>query len=209
MKAIAVSLLFAAQSILSLTASAQLDVDDIKDFGSKHLYIDVHQMPAGKVHFQDVAAAHAKDLAVQDKYGVKFLKYWVDEKNSSIYCLASAPDSEALRKTHAEAHGLLPEKISLVTGGSESKAMNGKQFFLDVHEFGPGKVSAKDVAEAHKKDLAVQGKYGVNFLNYWVDEQAGTVMCLSQAKNAKSITMTHKAAHGLMPAHIYNVQQGE
>jgi hypothetical protein len=36
---------------------------------------------------------------------------------------------------------------------------------------GPGKVTAKDVADAHTKDLAVQDKYGVNSTNYWVDEK--------------------------------------
>lgn len=31
------------------------------------------------------------------------------------------------------------------------------------------------VAEAHQKDLAVEKKYGVNFIDYWVDEQQGVV----------------------------------
>lgn len=38
-------------------------------------YIDVHHLSPGKVSFEDVAAAHAKDLATQDKYKVHFIKY--------------------------------------------------------------------------------------------------------------------------------------
>jgi len=209
MKVRVVNILLTVFSFLSLNVSAQLKADDINGYKTPKLYIDVHKMPGGKVSFNDVAGAHAKDLAVQDKYGVKFIKYWVDEKNGSIYCLASAADSSDLRKAHSEAHGLLPEQILTVTDGKYATEKSGKQFFLDVHEFGPGNVSAKDVAGAHAKDLAVQKKYGVNFINYWVDEKSGVVMCLSQAKNEKSIRDTHKEAHGLLPAYIMNVKQGD
>jgi hypothetical protein len=32
----------------------------------------------------------------------------------------------------------------------------------------------------------VQPKYGVNFINYWVDEKNGVVMCLSEAADSMS-----------------------
>jgi hypothetical protein len=208
MKAIAVNILFTVFCMISMTVSAQLDADHTNGYKVPKLYIDVHRMPGGKVNFDDVAGAHKKDLAVQDKYGVKFIKYWVDEKSGSIYCLASANDSSAIRSAHSEAHGLLPEQIYAVTEGISASEKNGKQLFVDVHEFGAGHVSAKDVAEAHKKDLAVQKKYGVNFINYWVDEKAGVVMCLSQAKDEESVRSTHKEAHGLMPSYIQKVKQG-
>src|SRR5258706_8838309 len=50
-----------------------------------------------------------------------------------------------------------------------------RKLFLDVHDFGPGKVNAEAVAGAHKKDLATQGEFDVNFIKYWVDEKAGRV----------------------------------
>jgi hypothetical protein len=56
----------------------------------------------------------------------------------------------------------------------------GAQLFLDIHELGPGAVSAKAVADAHKKDLEVESEFGVRFLNYWVDEANGKVLCLSK-----------------------------
>jgi len=176
---------------------------------SNHLYLDVHHMGPGKVKAKLVAAAHQKDLDVQAKYGVQFIKYWVDEAKGDIYCLASAPDSQSLRKTHAEAHGLLPDQINEVTDGSETPMKGNSLFFLDLHEFGPGKVSAKDVAAAHLKDLTVQKKYGVNLINYWVDEKKGTVMCLAQAPNAGALIKTHKEAHGLIPVSVVKVKQGQ
>ena len=175
----------------------------------ENLYMDVHHLGAGKVTAAAVADAHKKDLEAESKYGVHFLKYWVDEKAGDVYCLSSSPDTASIRLTHQNAHGLLPDGIYEVTDGPEATANNGKQYFLDIHEFGPGKVAAKDVADAHQKDLATEGKYGVNFINYWVDEGQGQVFCLSQASDSSSIKKTHKEAHGLLPVRVLQVTQGQ
>ncbi len=88
---------------------------------------------------------------------------------------------------------------------ADPAAAGASKLIMDVHHLGAGKVKAADVAEAHKKDLAEQGKHGVEFVAYWVDEKAGDVYCLSKAPNAESVTETHKAAHGLLPAQIMEV----
>lgn len=201
-------LTLAASSIVSFSSAQSNSGPSANAETGKHLYIDVHHLEPGKVKFEDVAKAHAKDLAVEKKYGVDFIKYWVDEDKGLIYCLSSAPDSAAIIKTHSEAHGLLPSEIYQVTDGQQSLAKGQNNFFLDIHELGAGNVSAAAVAEAHKKDLAVEGKYGVNFINYWVDEKAGVVMCLSQAKDSNAIIQTHKEAHGLLPVEVLKVKQG-
>jgi len=175
---------------------------------TKKLFIDVHQLEPGKVTYEDVAGAHAKDLATEGKYGVQFLKYWVDENKGLVYCLSSAPDSAAIHNTHAEAHGLLPSHIYEVTAGMEAALKGNEPLFLDVHYLGAGNVTAAAVAAAHEKDLAVQQKHGVNFINYWVDEKEGVVVCLSQAKDSTAVIENHKEAHGLLPAGIYEVKQG-
>ncbi|NMM48519.1 DUF4242 domain-containing protein [Flammeovirgaceae bacterium KN852] len=85
----------------------------------------------------------------------------------------------------------------------------GNNLYLDIHELGEGNVTAEDVAEAHNKDLAIQEQYGVNFINYWVDESAGTVICLSEAPSSEAVAATHKEAHGLIPESVSLVTQGE
>jgi hypothetical protein len=174
---------------------------------TRHLYIDVHELGAGKVKFEDVAKAHAKDLSIENKYGVEFIKYWVDEKEGKVYCLSNSINSDSIAKTHAAAHGLLPAHIYQVTGGEADSIKNLDNLFLDIHYL-PGSVTAKEVAAAHAKDLETQKTYGVNFINYWVDEKKGVVMCLSEAKDPKSIIKTHKEAHGLIPAQVLKVKQG-
>ena len=171
--------------------------------------IDVHDLEPGKVAFADVADAHAKDLATQDKYGVKFIKYWVDESKGKVYCLSQAPNAELVSNTHKEAHGLVPSTVFEVTGGQEGTVAGNKQFFLDIHQMGPGKVTAADVAAAHEKDLAVQGKHGVNFVNYWVDEKAGVIMCLAEAPDSNAVKKAHQEAHGLVPSQVLQVKEGK
>ena len=204
------SVLIIAGSI-SIQVSAQTKKIDTSEElkNAKNLYIDVHQLTPGKVKFTDVAAAHVKDLAVENKYGVHFINYWVDEAKGLVYCLSSTDDSSSIRKTHAEAHGLLPDHIFKVTEGSAAALTGNKNLFLDIHRLGAGNVTAAAVADAHKKDLAIQGKYGVNFINYWVDEKAGVIMCLSEAADSNAIIATHKEAHGLIPVEILRVKQGQ
>jgi hypothetical protein len=205
--AIAVLLISMASQHLQAQAGAPDSMANRKT--SLHLFIDVHQLEPGKVKYEDVAKAHLKDLAVEEKYGVHFFKYWVDEEKGLVYCLSSAKDSASIVNTHAEAHGLLPAHVYRVTDGLEASLKGQKNLFLDIHYLGAGKVDAKAVAAAHQKDLAVQKKYGVNFINYWVNEKEGLVMCLSEANDSASIAQTHKEAHGLLPAEVLKVKQGQ
>jgi len=74
------------------------------------LYMDTHTIEGG-VKAEDVAGAHAADLATQEKYGVKYLKYWVDEEAGKIFCLVEADNAEAAHTVHREAHGLVADEI--------------------------------------------------------------------------------------------------
>lgn len=74
------------------------------------LYMDVHQNAEGATAEQ-VAEAHMADLKTQEKYGVKYLKYWHDPKAGKIFCLVDAPNAEAALTVHREAHGLVADEI--------------------------------------------------------------------------------------------------
>ncbi len=79
--------------------------------------------------------------------------------------------------------------------------------YLDEHRNMKG-VTAAAVAEAHAKDVAVQGKHGVTYRSYWVDEAKGAVFCLVEAPNAAAAARVHKEAHGLLADEIHEVKQG-
>ena len=81
------------------------------------LYMDVHHLD-GPVTMADVAAAHSADLEAQDEFGVKYLRYWVDEGNGKIFCLVDAPNPEAANDVHRKAHGLVADEIHEVSEGA-------------------------------------------------------------------------------------------
>ncbi len=78
--------------------------------------------------------------------------------------------------------------------------------FMDVHSI-EGGVSVSDVAGAHMKDLETQQKYGVSYLRYWVNEEAGKIFCLVEADNADDANTVHREAHGLVADEIYPVSE--
>src|SRR5688572_19380349 len=88
-----VSFSFMPSRIAAQTGNKVTTVINAKN---ENLYIDVHQLEPGKVKYGDVAKAHAKDIAVEKKYGVHFIKYWVDEDKGLVYCLSSSADSASI-----------------------------------------------------------------------------------------------------------------
>lgn len=80
------------------------------------LYIDMHKHVEGLT--QDaVTHAHAEDVKTQEKYGVKYLRYWFDEKAGKVFCLVDAPNKDAAIAVHKEAHGLVADEITEVKEG--------------------------------------------------------------------------------------------
>jgi hypothetical protein len=80
------------------------------------LYMDIHNEVEGMTA-EAMEEAHRKDLAVQAKYGVRYLKYWFNASLGKSFCLVEAPSKEAAAAVHREAHGLLANEIVEVTEG--------------------------------------------------------------------------------------------
>jgi hypothetical protein len=80
------------------------------------LYMDIHHHIPGLTK-EAIAGAHAKDVAIQKKYGVEYLKYWFDEGSGKAFCLVNAPDKETAMRVHREAHGLVADEIIEVKEG--------------------------------------------------------------------------------------------
>jgi Protein of unknown function (DUF4242) len=78
--------------------------------------------------------------------------------------------------------------------------------FMDIHSI-EGGVALEDVVRAHEADVATQEPYGVNYVRYWVDDQAGKIFCLVEAPDAEAATEVHRKAHGLVADEIYSVTE--
>lgn len=70
------------------------------------LYMDIHYVESESFSVKDVVNAHMEDLAVQKRFGVNQIKYWVNEKEQTIFCLMEGPDKESCHKVHQESHGM-------------------------------------------------------------------------------------------------------
>lgn len=75
--------------------------------------------------------------------------------------------------------------------------------FLDRHDLHG--LTAADVAEAHRKDLELQGRYGVRFLTYWFDEARGTTFCLIDSPDFATAMRVHEEAHGGIATEVIQV----
>jgi class 3 adenylate cyclase len=71
--------------------------------------MDIHRNLNATV--DDLWKAHVGDLEAQDRYGVKYLKYWFNPGAGTVCCLVQAPDPQSCSAVHAEAHGLVADKI--------------------------------------------------------------------------------------------------
>jgi len=75
---------------------------------------------------------------------------------------------------------------------------------MDLHIV-PG-VNAKDVAEAHSRDVYLEKDHHCKCLTYWIDELRGHVFCLIDAPNKETVYELHNRSHGLLPHKIIEVQ---
>ncbi len=66
---------------------------------------------------QDVAKAHAADLAIQDAHRGQLPALLGRRGKGQIFCLVEAPDVEAANTVHREAHGLVADAVYRVQEG--------------------------------------------------------------------------------------------
>jgi AraC-like DNA-binding protein len=98
------------------------------------LFMDLHKASDydQKPTVEDIKLNHIADLAVQHKYGVKFLQYWINEEAGLVFCLMEAPNKEACAAVHREAHGAMPCNVIELKGG-DYRAYIGEN--INVNQF--------------------------------------------------------------------------
>jgi len=69
------------------------------------LYMDFHKIE--NITVDDVLNAHMADESIQEKYGVKYHQFWVNQKEGSVFCLVEGPDAKTCELVHQLAHGNL------------------------------------------------------------------------------------------------------
>ncbi len=78
--------------------------------------------------------------------------------------------------------------------------------FMDFHKF--DHITIEDVVKCHLADQSVQDKYGVKYLQFWVNQEAGTVFCLTEGPDKESCQAVHQEAHGNIACALVEVERG-
>jgi hypothetical protein len=65
-------------------------------------FMDVHDGFVG-VTEEQLAEAHAADLAVEGEEGVHFERAWLDPESGKVFCLSHGPSREAVMRVHEKA----------------------------------------------------------------------------------------------------------
>lgn len=93
------------------------------------LFLDRHDLAGATA--SDLAGAHLKDVAAQDRFGVRFLTYWFDYDRQTAFCLADGPDRETVNSVHLEAHGQVANEVIEVDAAAVARFLNPQD-----HELG-------------------------------------------------------------------------
>lgn len=85
------------------------------------LYMDFHKIE--NITVEDVKTAHMADVAIQDKYGVRYHQFWVNQEAGTVFCLVEGPDAKTCEMVHKMAHGNLACALTEVETGFYEKMM--------------------------------------------------------------------------------------
>lgn len=66
--------------------------------------------------------------------------------------------------------------------------------FMDFHTF--PSITIDEAKRAHVADERIQNQYGVKYLQFWVNEQAGNLFCLVEGPDKSTVESVHRIAHG-------------
>ena len=91
--------------------------------GGVPFYMDRHEFSG--LTAADAANMHLKDMVLQDRFGVQLITYWFDYDRQSAFCLAKAPNGEALTALHRESHGAIPNQVIEVDERVVERFMGG------------------------------------------------------------------------------------
>lgn len=70
------------------------------------LFMDFHKIESDAFTEEDAYKGHLKDVAVQNKYGLIYKKYYLNLQHKTAFCLMESPSKEACIESHKEAHGV-------------------------------------------------------------------------------------------------------
>ena len=79
------------------------------------LFMDFHKID--NITIETVKTAHTADQSIQDKYGVTYHQFWINQEAGTVFCLVEGPDAETCELVHKLAHGNIACALTEVETG--------------------------------------------------------------------------------------------
>ena len=137
------------------------------------LYMDLHK-GVPNLSRDEMKQIHQADLEAQDKYGVTYHKFWVNEEAGTIFCLVEGPSKEACIHTHKDAHGMLACEIIEVQPSDVALFM--------------GNDAANDIGRA----IHTNGDYDSSVRTFLFTDIVGSTDITQSVGDTKAITIIRK-----------------
>ena len=136
------------------------------------LYMDIHTVDSDDFSVEDVVKAHMEDLAIQERFGVIQIKYWVNVDAKTLFCLMEGPNKEACNEVHKESHGNTACNIIEVSDDEFNLFLGEGKNVNDLAHTNSGEIDTgyRTILLLSIADLT--GKYGhyVNEINRIIDQ---------------------------------------
>ncbi|MEI9918999.1 MAG: nickel-binding protein [Bacteroidota bacterium] len=75
--------------------------------------------------------------------------------------------------------------------------------FMDLHKM--PYITIEEAKKAHVADELIQRQYGVKYLQFWVNEEAGNLFCLVEGPDKATVENVHRMAHGHVACAVVEV----
>jgi AraC-like DNA-binding protein len=75
--------------------------------------------------------------------------------------------------------------------------------FMDLHKM--PNVTMEEAKKAHVADEAIQSNYGVKYLQFWVNVEAGLLFCLVEGPDKAAVESVHRQSHGHVACAVVEV----
>jgi AraC-like DNA-binding protein len=139
------------------------------------LYMDIHTVDSDDFSVEDVVKAHMEDLAIQERFGVIQIKYWVNVEAKTLFCLMEGPNKEACNEVHRESHGNTACNIIEVSDDEYNLFLGEGNNVNDLAYTNSGEIDTgyRTILLINIADLIGKYSHYVNEINRIIDQYKG------------------------------------
>ncbi|MCB0749131.1 MAG: DUF4242 domain-containing protein [Ignavibacteriae bacterium] len=140
--------------------------------------MDIHTVDSADFSVEDVVKAHMEDLAIQERFGVVQLKYWVNVDAKTLFCLMEGPNKDACNEVHKQSHGntacniieVFDDEFNLYLG--EGKSVN------DLAQYNSGEVDTgyRTILLLSITELSAKNGNFLIEIHKIIDQHSGTII---------------------------------